>query len=130
MAQKIRTYQLGSTRERNEGLRIGVVRRPPRGVRKEDFARLDFYDVWFPILAPSQALLNWIHAHDIADPAIWKAFTKRYEHEMANNTDSRQAILLLAKLAQQTPITIGCHCADEKRCHRSILLKLIKKAAE
>lgn len=130
MALKIRTYQLGSNRKRGEGLRIGVVRRPPRGVRKEDYAQLNYYDVWFPILAPSQRLLNWIHANDGANPVIWRTFTKRYQGEMLNNTNSRQAVKLLAELAKHTPISIGCHCRDENRCHRSILLKLIKTAPQ
>lgn len=130
MALKIRTYQLGSNRKRGEGLRVGVVRRPPRGIRKEDYAQLNYYDVWFPMLAPSQRLLSWIHANDSADPIIWRAFTKRYQSEMLNNTNSRQAVKLLAELSKHTPIAIGCHCSDETRCHRSILLKLIKTAAQ
>jgi uncharacterized protein YeaO (DUF488 family) len=130
MALKIRTYQLGSNRKRGEGLRIGVVRRPPRGVHKEDYAQLNYYDVWFPILAPSQRLLSWIHDNDSVDPAIWRTFTKRYQSEMLNNTNSLQAVKLLAELVKHTPISIGCHCSDETRCHRSILLELIKTAAQ
>jgi uncharacterized protein YeaO (DUF488 family) len=129
MGLQIRTYQLGSSRKRNEGPRIGVVRRPPRGIRKEDYARLGYYDVWLPVLAPSQVLLSWIHSRDNTDPVIWQTFTKRYEREMLNNTNSRQSIQLLAMLAEHTPISIGCHCSDEKRCHRSILLRLIETAA-
>lgn len=130
MRLRIQTYQLGSSRRRGDGLRIGVVRRPPRGIRKEDFARLDYYDVWLPLLAPSQELLGWIHARDVDDAAVWRTFTKRYHHEMLSNTNSRQAIRLLAQLAQRTPMAIGCHCQNEKRCHRSILLKLIRDAAK
>jgi uncharacterized protein YeaO (DUF488 family) len=129
MALKLQTYQLGSKRRRGEGLRIGVVRRPPRGVLKEDYARLDYYDVWFPLLAPSQDLLIWIHAQDANNPRTWRIFVKRYRNEMQNNTNSRNAILLLAALAQRTPIAIGCHCQNEKRCHRSILRQLIEQAA-
>lgn len=130
MRLRIQTYQLGSSRRRGEGLRVGVVRRPPRGIHKEDYARLDYYDVWLPLLAPSQELLGWIHARDVDDSGVWRAFTKRYHHEMLSNTNRRQAIRLLAQLAQRTPIAIGCHCQNEKRCHRSILLKLIRDAAK
>lgn len=130
MALKLQTYQLGSKRGRGEGLRVGVVRRPPRGIHKEDYARLDYYDVWLPALAPSQELLSWIHAHDVDAVPVWRAFTKRYQHEMLSNTNSRQAIRLLGQLAQRTPIAIGCHCQNEKRCHRSILRKLVRDAAK
>jgi uncharacterized protein YeaO (DUF488 family) len=130
MCLRIQTYRLGSNRRRGEGLRIGVVRYPPRGVRKEDYVRLGYYDVWLPLLAPSPKLLGWIHARDAADSDVWRGFAKRYRNEMLNNTNSRQAIRLLAKLAQQTPIAIGCHCENEQRCHRSILLQLIRDAAK
>lgn len=130
MALKIRTYQLGSKRTRGEGLRVGVVRYPPRGVRKEDYARLDYYDVWLPLLAPSKNLLDWIHSHDATDTGVWREFTRRYRNEMLNNTNSRQAIRLLAKLAQRAPIAVGCHCADENRCHRSLLFQLIQDVAK
>lgn len=78
MGLRILTYQLESNRKRWEGLRIGVVRRPPRGVRREDYAQLNCYDVWFPILAPSQRLLSWKHDNDSVDPVIWRTFTKRF----------------------------------------------------
>lgn len=130
MRLKIRTYQLGTSRQVSEGLRIGVVRFPPRGVRKEDYARRNYYDVWLPLLAPSRDLLRWIHARDVSDAGVWREFTKRYRNEMLNNTNSRQTIRLLAKLAQRTPIAVGCHCADEKRCHRSLLLQLIQDVAK
>jgi uncharacterized protein YeaO (DUF488 family) len=130
MCLRIQIYQLGSSRRRGEGLRIGVVRYPPRGVRKEDYARLDYYDVWLPLLAPSPKLLSWIHARDVGDLGVWREFAKRYRNKMLNNTNSRQAIRLIAKLAQRTPIAVGCHCTNEKRCHRSILLELIRDAAK
>ena len=130
MAPRIRTYQLGSKRKRGEGLRVGVVRYPPRGIRKADYARLNYYDVWIPLLAPSQELLHWIHSHDANDSAAWRIFARRYRNEMLNSTNSRQAIRLLAKVAQTTPIAIGCHCKDEQRCHRAILLKLVQDAAK
>jgi uncharacterized protein YeaO (DUF488 family) len=107
-----------------------VVRFPPRGVRKEDYARRNYYDVWLPLLAPSRDLLGWIHARDVSDAGVWREFTKRYRSEMLNNTNSRQTIQLLAKLAQRTPIAVGCHCADEKHCHRSLLLQLVQDIAK
>ena len=130
MALKLKTYQLGTPRRRGEGLRIGVVRRPPRGVRKEDYARLDYYDVWLPLVAPSAELLSWIHSRGAGDDAAWQQFTRRYESEMRGNPDSWRTIKLLAALAQRTPLAIGCHCADETRCHRSVLRRLIEEAAE
>jgi uncharacterized protein YeaO (DUF488 family) len=130
MRLRIHTYRLGSSRRRGEGLRIGVVRYPPRGVRKEDYARLNYYDVWLPLLAPSPKLLGWIHARDAGDLGVWREFAKRYRNEMLNNTNSRQAVQLLAKLAQRTPIAMGCHCENEQRCHRSILLQLIRDTAK
>ena len=121
----IRTFQAGTSRKRGEGLRVGVVRYLPRGVKKKDYARLDYFDVWLPLLAPSKELLKWVHV----DPTErWSTFVERYTREMLNHTDSRQAIQLLAKLAQQTRISIGCYCSDEAHCHRSILRKLIKQA--
>jgi uncharacterized protein YeaO (DUF488 family) len=128
MALKLRTYQLGTPRRRGEGLRVGVVRRPPRGVRKADYARLDYYDVWLPLLAPNAELLQWIHAHGADNDAAWQQYARRYRAQMAQ-TDQRQAIELLARLAEATPIAIGCFCADERRCHRSLLRALIEDAA-
>ena len=121
----IRTFQAGASRKRGEGLRVGVVRYLPRGVKKQDYARLDYFDVWLPLLAPSRELFKWVHA----DPTErWPTFVERYTREMLNHTDSHQAIQLLAKLAKQTRISIGCYCSDEAHCHRSILRKLIKQA--
>ena len=123
---KIRTYQVGLERKRGEGLRIGVMRYWPRGVKKEDAAEKHL-DVWFPLLAPSRELIQWYRA----DPTgkRWEQFAKRYKREM-QGTDSRQAIQLLAKLAERTPISIGCTCDDETHCHRSVLRKLIEEAAK
>ena len=123
---KLKTFQLGTPRESNEGIRIGVVRHPPRGVRKEDYARLNYYDVWLPALAPSRKLLDWAQKHDLRNN--WKGFVQRYESEMIKQTDSRQSLILLAKLAEKTPIAVGCHCSDESFCHRSILYQLIERA--
>ena len=123
---KIRTYEVGSQRKRGEGLRIGVMRYWPRGVKKQDVA-LRHFDVWFPLLAPSAELIQWYRT----DPTEkrWEQLVKRYKREM-HKTDCRQAIQLLAKLARRTSISIGCSCADEKHCHRSILRQLIEQAAK
>lgn len=127
----LRTYQAGSPRKRGEGLRIGTVRFPPRGVRKEDYARLDFFDVWFPVIAPSRSLVAWAKKHDIAhDAASKRTFHQRYARELESDPAARQSILLLAALAQTTAIAIGCFCEEEENCHRSTLKKVIEKAAE
>jgi uncharacterized protein YeaO (DUF488 family) len=127
----LRTYQAGSTRKRGEGLRIGTVRLPPRGVRKEDYARLDFFDVWFPVVAPSRELLAWVKKHDLANDAGSKrTFQQRYARELESDPAARQSVLLLAALAQQTSISVGCFCEDENNCHRSILKRVIEEAAK
>lgn len=127
---KLRTFEIGTHRKRGEGLRIGTVRRVPQRVAKKDYARHDYFDVWFPTLSPSQELLDWVKAHDIQkNKKDWETFAGRYEREMVKQTDSRQALILLAEMAKLTAISIGCYCEDETCCHRSILLKLIKQAA-
>jgi uncharacterized protein YeaO (DUF488 family) len=127
----LRTYQAGLPRKAGEGLRIGTVRFPPRGVRKEDYARLNFFDVWFPVVAPSRELLAWVKKHDIAnDAASKRMFQKRYARELESDPAARQSVLLLAALAQQTEISIGCFCEDENNCHRSILKTAIEEAAK
>lgn len=127
----LRTYQAGSPRKAGEGLRIGTVRFPPRGVRKEDYARLDFFDVWFPVVAPSRELLAWVKTHDIAnDAASKRTFQQRYARELESDPAARHSVVLLAALAQQTPISIGCFCEDENNCHRAILKTVIEKAAK
>ena len=115
----IRIVQLGSPRHQNEGLRIGIVRRPPRGVRKEDYARLDFYDTWLPQLAPSAELVRM--AQDRTDaPGSWRQFEKKYLRELLT-PDNLRLLDLLAALSRQTDFSIGCYCEDEWTCHRSIL---------
>ncbi|HSN72227.1 MAG TPA: DUF488 family protein [Steroidobacteraceae bacterium] len=118
----IRIVRLGSPRARNEGLRIGTVRRPPRGVPKSDFARRDFYDVWFPVLAPSDALLK--QGLSAESDAEWKRFVRSYRKEM-QSPDAKRVLDLLAALSHQTSFSVGCYCADEARCHRSILRELL-----
>ena len=118
----IRIVRLGSPRADDEGMRIGTVRRPPRGVPKAEFASRDFYDVWFPNLAPSVELMKLGQA--AATDADWKAFTKKYRAEMAE-PDTQHALSLLATLSAQTNFSVGCYCEDEARCHRSLLRELL-----
>ncbi len=120
--------RLGSARGEGEGTRIGTVRRPPRGVPKSEFAAKNWYDVWFPNLAPSLETMKL--AQKATTRAQWAAFAKKYVAEMAT-PESRHAIELLAALSHQTNFSIGCYCEDEARCHRSILRALlVGKGAE
>ncbi|MDR7297309.1 uncharacterized protein YeaO (DUF488 family) [Pelomonas aquatica] len=118
----IRIVQLGSPRTRDEGARIGTVRRPPRGVPKAEFAKRDYYDVWFPNLAPSLETMKLGQAAET--DAEWKAFTKKYRAEMAT-PEAQHALALLATLSAQTNFSVGCYCEDEARCHRAILRTLL-----
>jgi len=118
----VRIVQLGSPRARNEGLRIGTVRRPPRGVLKSEFASRNYYDVWLPNLAPSEKLLK---AGRLAkDEKAWRSFVKRYRSEMSRAENSRVLDLLTA-LSHQTNFSVGCYCDDEQHCHRSVLRQLL-----
>ena len=121
----IRVVRLGSPRAAGEGLRIGTVRRPPRGVPKAEFARRDWYDVWFPNLAPSIETMKL--AQRARTPAEWAAFVKAYRAEMAVPERSH-AIALLAALSQRTDFSVGCYCEDESHCHRSVLRDLLDAA--
>ena len=118
----IAVVRLGSARKRKEGLRLGTVRRPPRGVPKAQFAKLDYYDVWLPNLAPSQELVTL--AQRSQDGQSWKTFERKFRAEM-NRPDAARILDLLAALSHQTNFSLGCYCEDEKRCHRSILKKLL-----
>jgi len=118
----IRVVRLGSPRTQGEGLRLGTVRRPPRGVPKAEHASRDFYDVWLPDLAPSEALVK--QALRIADERAWGAFAKRYRAEM-KRPEAARLLVLLAALSRETDLSVGCYCADEGRCHRSILRALL-----
>jgi uncharacterized protein YeaO (DUF488 family) len=118
----LRIVRLGSPRARGEGLRIGTVRHPPRGVRKEDHARLDWYDVWFPDLAPSPALLKQGRA--AASTREWAAFARRFRAEMAA-PDKVRILRLLAVLSHGADLSVGCYCDDEARCHRSVLRAIL-----
>lgn len=119
----IRVVRLGSPRQSGEGLRVGTVRRPPRGVPKEEFARRDFYDLWLPQLAPSAELVKAGQAAG-DDAAAWRAFARRYRAEMSA-ADNARLLDLLAALSHRTDLAVGCYCEDETRCHRSILRELL-----
>jgi uncharacterized protein YeaO (DUF488 family) len=118
----IRIVRLGSARAKGEGTRIGTVRRPPRGVPKAEFASQDWYDVWFPTLAPSlEAMKLGLAA---TTPAQWKSFSRKYLAEM-HGPAARDALALLAALSHRTDFSVGCYCADEARCHRLLLRQLL-----
>lgn len=120
----IRVVRLGSERSPGEGLRIGTVRRPPRGVTRQDTAARNFYDVWFPVLAPSAEVVKAAqHAETERD---WARFIRAYRAEMAR-PEARATLDLLAALSRHTEFSVGCYCLDESRCHRSILGALLKE---
>jgi uncharacterized protein YeaO (DUF488 family) len=121
----LRIVRLGSARHPNEGLRIGTVRRPPRGVSKIDFAQRDFFDVWLPLLAPSEALLHEVRASG-SDERSWRTFVRKFRGEM-KRPDAARTLDLLAALSPTTQLSLGCYCADEARCHRSILRELLSE---
>ena len=121
----ITIVRLGSPRQSGEGLRLGTVRRPPRGVPRAEFASRDFYDVWLPALAPSEALLK--EARTAGDERAWKAFTRRFRSEM-KQPDAAHLIALLAALSRTADFSVGCYCADEAHCHRFVLLELLREA--
>jgi len=118
----IRIVRLGSPRAKGEGLRIGTVRRPPRGVPKAEFALRDFYDVWLPNLAPSEELLKAGRAAQ--DERSWRSFARRYRAEMSRPEASR-VWDLLAALSHTADFSVGCYCEDERRCHRSLMRELL-----
>ena len=122
----LRIVRLGDARLRGEGLRVGTVRRPPRGVRKEDFAKLDYFDAWLPELAPSAEIVSWAMAEPLTDKR-WATFSRRYRSEMATPA-ARHLLTLLASLSKQTNLSVGCYCEDESRCHRSLLRELLVEA--
>lgn len=119
----LRVVRLGTPRRRGEGLRLGTARRPPRGVRKSDYARLNFYDVWLPELAPSLKLVGWALSQPWTQ-ARWKKFARSYLREMSEPRAQR-LIELLAALSKDTNLSVGCYCEDETRCHRSLLRELL-----
>jgi uncharacterized protein YeaO (DUF488 family) len=124
----VRVIQLGSPRRRGEGVRIGTVRRPPRGVPKSQYARLDFFDVWYPVLSPSAKLMQSILRLPAGrDPdQAWRNFARRFKTEMDRPEPSR-TLDVLAALSHSANFSIGCYCQDENRCHRGILRQLLKE---
>jgi len=120
----VRVVRLGSDRIEGEGLRIGTVRRSPRGVAKTDFASQNWYDVWFPNLAPSAETVKL--AQSAKTDKEWLAFAKKYRTEMATPENSR-TLDLLAALSHRTNFSVGCYCENESRCHRSVLRALLKE---
>jgi uncharacterized protein YeaO (DUF488 family) len=122
----IRIVRLGRPRHPNEGIRLGTVRRPPRGIKKADFARLDYFDLWLPDLAPSAPLVKWALSEPFT-PTRWRAYAQRYRREMQAPAAQR-LIALLAALSKQTNVSVGCYCEDESHCHRSLLRQLLTDA--
>jgi uncharacterized protein YeaO (DUF488 family) len=120
----IRVVRLGSPRKPGEGLRLGTVRRPPRGVPKSEFATRNYYDAWLPDLAPSEDLVK--QALRAADPKAWRAFARKYRAAM-KRPEAARLLALLAALSHRTDLSVGCYCADEARCHRSILRALLEE---
>ena len=118
----VRIVRLGTPRAKGEGLRIGTVRRPPRGVAKSEFAKRDFYDTWLPVLSPSTGTVKLGLGATTA--AQWARFTKKYRAEMAQ-PEASHVLELLARLSHETNFAVGCYCEDESRCHRSVLRKLL-----
>jgi uncharacterized protein YeaO (DUF488 family) len=118
----VRIVQLGSPRAIDEGLRIGTVRRPPRGVPKSEFASRNYYDVWLPNLAPSEELLK--AGRSAKNEKAWRSFIKRYRSEMSRSENSR-VLDLLAALSHHANFSVGCYCNEEHHCHRSALRQLL-----
>jgi uncharacterized protein YeaO (DUF488 family) len=118
----IRIVRLGEPRAAQEGTRLGTVRRPPRGVPKKDFARLDWYDVWYPVLAPSVTTMKL--GLGARTDRQWAAFARKYRAEMAMPAAS-QSLDVLAALSRHADFSVGCYCADQSRCHRSLLRELL-----
>ena len=121
----VRIVRLGTPRLPGEGIRIGTVRRPPRGVPKSEFASRDFYDAWLPLLSPSDELVRFGQA--AATDAQWRTFARRFRGEM-KAPEARQALLLLAALSRTADLAVGCYCETEARCHRSVLRELLAEA--
>jgi uncharacterized protein YeaO (DUF488 family) len=118
----ISIVRLGNPRQESEGLRVGTVRRPPRGIPKSEWASRNFFDVWFPNLAPSEELLK--RFQPIEDDRHWRQFERNYRSEM-KRPENKRLLELFAALSRQTDFSVGCYCADEQRCHRSILRELL-----
>lgn len=119
----IRTVRLGSPRAPREGLRLGTVRRPPRGVRKDDYAKLNYYDLWLPDLSPSSKMVSWALSQPWTDER-WTKYVRDYRREMKAPAADR-LLALLAAMSQHQDFSVGCYCENEQRCHRSVLRELL-----
>jgi uncharacterized protein YeaO (DUF488 family) len=123
---KLTTFRIGTPAQPGQGLRVGATRRPPRGVPKSRWVADGYFDVWLPALAPRAELLAEIKNFDFESPAQRKKFFDRYERELLGHADSRQTVEFVAQVAARTPISIGCFCEDESRCHRSRLYQILQ----
>lgn len=121
----IRIVRLGSPRGRGEGVRLGTVRRPPRGVARTDYARRDFYDAWLPELSPSPALVRFAYAKPLTD-ARWRQFARKYAAEMRAPA-AQHLLATLAALSAESNFSVGCYCEDPARCHRTLLAQLLQQ---
>ena len=124
---KLTTFQIGAPAKRGQGIRIGVTRRPPRGIPKERWISDGYFDVWFPLLAPGAKLLARFQRLGLDDPAVREKFFDSYERELLSTAEGRQAVEPIALIAKRTPIGIGCFCDDEAKCHRSRLYRIIQR---
>ena len=121
----VRVVRLGTPKHRAEGVRLGTVRLLPRGVRKQDYAKLNYFDLWLPEVSPSRALVSYARAKPWTD-ARWAAYAHRYLREM-HRPEAARLITLLAALSKKTDFSIGCYCENPSRCHRSLLGKLLRE---
>lgn len=122
---QLQAVQLGTPRQKGEGLRLGTVRFLPRGVRKEDYSRRDFFDLWLPLLAPSRELVTQMHQGKIA----YATFSKRYRNEL-KRPEPRQVLQLVIAMARVQPVSVGCYCEDAARCHRTVLAEVLRESAK
>jgi uncharacterized protein YeaO (DUF488 family) len=122
----VRVVRLGTPRVPGEGLRLGTVRRPPRGVRKEDYAARDWFDLWLPDLAPTASVVSWALSEPWT-PARWEKYARAYRREM-RAPEQQRLIALLAALSHTSDFSIGCYCEDPSHCHRSVLADLLRDA--
>jgi uncharacterized protein YeaO (DUF488 family) len=122
----IRIVRLGTPRAAAEGVRLGTVRRPPRGVKKGDYARRDFFDAWFPELAPSAGLVKWFYDQPEITPAKWARYARSYRREMSDPSH-RRILDVLSRLSHHADFAVGCYCENFERCHRSILKELLRE---
>jgi uncharacterized protein YeaO (DUF488 family) len=127
---KLSTFQIGTPARRGQGLRIGATRFPPRGVPRRRWKSDAYFDVWLPTIAPSRKLLSWVRQREINDSTVRDQFFVRYERELLGDSTARQTLELLAEIAKHTPISIGCFCEDESRCHRLRLYRVIERIAK